>query len=68
MKDSIRIHISTLSRIQAAIQLDQLRTEINKGLLCALDHAEEALAYNRKAVEVGFDKAALNIIIQPKTV
>ena len=50
MKDSIRIHISTLSRIQAAFQLTQLRKEINQGLLCSLEYAEEVECLRLRAV------------------
>ena len=50
MNDKVRIHISALSRIQAAFQLTQLRKEINQGLLCALEYAEEVECLRLRAV------------------
>jgi len=50
MNDTIRIHISTLSQIQAAFQLTQLRKEIDKGLLCPLEYAEEAECLRLRAI------------------
>ena len=50
MKDAIRIHISTLSRIQASFQLTELRKEINQGTLCALEYAEEVECLRLRAV------------------